>query len=135
MANEGLDTARKGIELIELLSVISSRAVKQAGDVRAAKEAAEAQIEPTVKALIAGGCIPAELAKEAAEQLGDHANTLEILQNTAELLRKSGQHLGEPHGEGRAKQAGVADWNGRTARKRASDINFEQKVLGRTISA
>lgn len=137
MANE--TAARKDLELIELMSAISARAVKQANDVSTAKAAAEAQIDATVRALVDTGCIPAELAKEAAEQLRDHANALEILQNTAELVRAGrGQHLGAPH-EGGPKQAAAngrpRDWNGRTNQKRASDAAFEQKILGRTIAS
>lgn len=135
-----LTTAQEVIEHIKVSSEIAERAMKMANEKKAQDQAIAAKIPEAVDALIQRGFVPSEYAEEAKQALADPVRALDVLINTACYSPDNTNHLGEQVSNGRSEKQASTRGNVdspycgvRSTTKRASDIAFEQGILGRRI--
>jgi hypothetical protein len=125
------------LRYVQLSSATAKQALDQLGARRQSEKRAAAEVPATIQALLASGTITAEQQKQAAEMLGDHGKTMQLLKNAvakiAELstAKQASAGLGAGvDGDPTAEKAAGDDFNKsltspfvgqRTSEKKASD--------------
>lgn len=117
------------IRLVEVSSLFAKRALDSLSATKQSQKQAADRIPALVEHMVANGTIKAEEQKQAAEMLGNHAQTLTLLKTAidklAEARRVKQASLGEPAGDTEGPvyvDAAKSPFVGsRTSEKRASD--------------